>query len=86
MLGFLLMIAIIITSLPTLRRTSYNSFYYVHLVCSFWAFVALSIHTSTVFYFLLPELVLWIVDWGWRLHSSSRYIHNASVNGQGRPP
>lgn len=67
MLGFLLMVAIIITSLPALRRKSYNTFYYVHVICSFWAFVALSVHASTDFYFLLPGLVLWIVDWGWRL-------------------
>lgn len=67
MIGFLLMIAIIITSLPALRRKSYNTFYYVHVICSFWAFVALSVHASTDFYFLLPGLVLWIVDWGWRL-------------------
>lgn len=67
MLGFLLMTAIIITSLPALRRKSYNTFYYVHVICSFWAFVALSIHASTDFYFLLPGLILWIVDWGWRL-------------------
>lgn len=67
MLGFLLMIAIIITSLPALRRKSYNTFYYVHVICSFWAFVALSVHASTDFYFLLPGLILWIVDWGWRL-------------------
>lgn len=67
MVGFLLMITIIITSLPSLRRKTYNTFYNVHVICSFWAFVALSIHASTDFYFLLPGLVLWIVDWGWRL-------------------
>lgn len=66
MVGFLLMCAIIVTSLPALRRKSYNAFYYVHVICSFWAFVALSVHASTDFYFLLPGLVLWIVDWGWR--------------------
>lgn len=67
MIGFLLMIVIIITSLPALRRKSYNTFYYAHVICSFWAFVALSVHASTDFYFLLPGLILWIVDWGWRL-------------------
>lgn len=67
MLGFLLMIAIMITSLPALRRKSYNTFYYVHIICSFWVFVLLSVHASTDFYFLLPGLILWIVDWGWRL-------------------
>lgn len=67
MFGFLLMVLIIITSLPVLRRKSYNVFYYVHVISSFWVFVALSVHASTDFYFLLPGLVLWIVDWGWRL-------------------
>lgn len=56
----LLMIAIVITSLPALRRKSYNVFYYVHVICSFWVFVVLSVHASTDFYFLLPGLVLWI--------------------------
>ena len=67
MFGFLLMITILITSLPALRRKSYNAFYYVHVICSFWIFVALSVHASTDFYFLVPGLALWIVDWGWRL-------------------
>ncbi|KAH8783063.1 hypothetical protein F5883DRAFT_599431 [Diaporthe sp. PMI_573] len=67
MFGFLLRVAIIITLLPALRRKSYNIFYYVHVICSFWVFFALSVHASTDFYFLLPGLVLWIVDWGWRL-------------------
>ncbi|POS76834.1 hypothetical protein DHEL01_v204765 [Diaporthe helianthi] len=67
MFGFLLMVLIIITSLPALRRKSYNVFYYVHVIASFWVFVALSVHASTDFYFLLPGLVLWMVDWGWRL-------------------
>ncbi|KAG6364608.1 hypothetical protein INS49_006210 [Diaporthe citri] len=66
MIGFLLMVTIIITSLPALRRKSYNTFYYVHVICSFWAFVALSVHASTDFYFLLPGLILWIADWCWR--------------------
>lgn len=67
MFAFLLMILIITTSLPVLRRKSYNVFYYMHVISSFWVFVALSVHASTDFYFLLPGLVLWIVDWGWRL-------------------
>ncbi|KAG8166151.1 hypothetical protein KVR01_004703 [Diaporthe batatas] len=67
MFGFLLMALIIITSLPALRRKSYNAFYYVHVISSLWIFIALSVHASTDFYFLLPGLVLWIVDWGWRL-------------------
>lgn len=67
MIGFLLVIAIIITSLPALRRKSYNTFYYVHLMCSFWAFVVLSVHASTDFYFIFPGLILWVVAWCWRI-------------------
>lgn len=72
MIGFLLMVLIIITSLPALRRRSYNTFYYVHIICSFGVFLTLSVHASTDFYFLLPGLLLWVADWGWRLFRGER--------------
>lgn len=62
-----LMLIIVVTSLPALRRKAYNSFYYLHLAISGLVFIGASIHSSTNFYFLLPGLYLWTVDWIWRL-------------------
>ena len=61
------MVLITITALPVLRRRSYNTFYYIHLIGSVLVFFLTSIHASTDFYFLLPGLLLWALDWVWRL-------------------
>ncbi|KAK3713326.1 hypothetical protein LTR37_008518 [Vermiconidia calcicola] len=66
MLAFLLMALITITALPVVRRKSYNTFYYVHVISSSLIFILTSIHASTDFYFLVPGLLLWILDLGWR--------------------
>ncbi|KAH7024841.1 uncharacterized protein B0I36DRAFT_249881 [Microdochium trichocladiopsis] len=60
------MIIITATALPFVRRRNYNIFYYCHMICSVCIFVAACVHASTNFYFLLPGLFLWIIDWGWR--------------------
>lgn len=67
MLSFIIMLVIVITALPVLRRCSYNTFYYAHIICSACVFITASFHASTNFYFLLPGLVLWALDWAWRL-------------------
>ena len=67
MLSYLMILLIVVTSLPVVRRRSYNTFYYTHIICSSLIFVLTSIHASTDFYFLLPGLLLWILDWMYRL-------------------
>ncbi|KAJ4404329.1 hypothetical protein N0V82_010524 [Gnomoniopsis sp. IMI 355080] len=66
-ISFLFILVIVITALPTLRRRSYNTFYYLHIILSSLIFIAACIHASTDFYFLLPGLILWILDWVWRI-------------------
>jgi ferric-chelate reductase len=65
----LLMLVILFTALPVLRRRSYNTFYYAHVICSIVIFVGTCIHASTNFYFLLPGILLWLYDWYWRAFS-----------------
>ena len=67
LISLVLMLIITITALPVLRRKNYNTFYYAHLICSVIIIISASIHASTDFYFLLPGLILWIVDWAWRI-------------------
>ena len=67
MFAFVCILLITITALPILRRRSYNTFYYIHLIGSVLVFFLASVHASTDFYFLLPGLLLWILDWAWRL-------------------
>lgn len=65
--GMIAMVVIIVTALPVFRRRAYNAFYYAHIICSTLIFSSASIHASTDFYFLLPGLLLWVLDWGWRI-------------------
>ncbi|KAK0369386.1 hypothetical protein CLIM01_13250 [Colletotrichum limetticola] len=58
---------IIVTSLPWIRRTHYNFFYYTHVIFGLIIFIAACIHASTDFYLLLPGLYLWVADWTCRL-------------------
>ncbi|KAL0781865.1 hypothetical protein CaCOL14_003200 [Colletotrichum acutatum] len=58
---------IIVTSLPWIRRSHYNFFYYTHVIFGLIIFVAACIHASTDFYLLLPGLFLWVADWACRL-------------------
>lgn len=67
MVSLIAMVIIGITALPVLRRQSYQTFYYCHIIFSILIFIILSIHASTDFYFLLPGLLLWVTDWAWRL-------------------
>ncbi|KAH7144769.1 hypothetical protein DER46DRAFT_630229 [Fusarium sp. MPI-SDFR-AT-0072] len=61
--AFLPILAVLVTSLPYIRRQHYNLFYYTHIICGLIIFVASCIHASTDFYLLLPGLLLWIGDW-----------------------
>ena len=63
MVAFVLMLVITVTALPALRRRSYNTFYYTHITCNVVIFVTASIHASTDFYYLIPGLALWMLDW-----------------------
>ena len=56
----------------------YNMFYYTHIICSILFFFFTAVHASTDFYFLLPGLVLWIVDWIVRV----RWITKNGVEGK----
>lgn len=66
MVSLVIFIFIIVTSLPKLRRKSYNTFYYTHLF-SILFFILTCLHASTDFYMLLLGLSLWVMDWAIRL-------------------
>ncbi|KAK1820890.1 hypothetical protein LTR12_004761 [Friedmanniomyces endolithicus] len=68
--SFVLILVVTITALPALRRSSYNTFYFIHVVFAALILILTSIHASTNFYFLLPGLLLWLADWVWRLRHS----------------
>ncbi|RKL48193.1 hypothetical protein BFJ70_g2549 [Fusarium oxysporum] len=74
--AFLPILAVLVTSLPYIRRQHYNLFYYTHVICGIIIFVASCIHASTDFYLLLPGLLLWIGDW-------SRRVFFGETNGLG---
>ncbi|KAM0554805.1 hypothetical protein ACHAPJ_006537 [Fusarium lateritium] len=60
-------LAILITSLPWIRKRHYNLFYFSHVLLGALVLIASCLHASTNFYLLLPGLSLWIVDWIRRL-------------------
>lgn len=76
--AMLIFIVIVITSLPRYRRTMYNMFYYAHLIGSVAFLIFTAVHASTDFYFLIPGLVLWIVDWAIR----ARWLSKKGVEGK----
>lgn len=60
------MIAIVITSLPKIRRVAYNTFYYFHVIGGILFLALISFHASSDFYCILPGLLLWTYDIGVR--------------------
>ncbi|KAK3673874.1 hypothetical protein LTR78_006076 [Recurvomyces mirabilis] len=81
--AFVLLVAVTITSLPILRRKSFNTFYFVHIILVVIILVFACLHASTNFYFLLPGLLLWVADWVWRLRNSLTNKVEAVVENAG---
>ncbi|GAB7346183.1 hypothetical protein MBLNU457_4924t1 [Dothideomycetes sp. NU457] len=75
--GLVVLLVIVISSLPKFRRTSYNTFYYLHSL-SILFFILVCIHASTNFYLLIPGLFLYVLDWALRAKSLSQAV-NAEV-------
>ena len=65
-IAFILLLTIVFTALPTVRRQAYNFFYYTHILIAPLIIIGASFHASLDFYFLLPGLLLWTIDLGWR--------------------
>ena len=65
--ALLCFLVIVVTSLPKQRRVRYNVFYYTHVILGSFFSYLVCVHASTDFYFLLPGLILWLVDWATRL-------------------
>lgn len=63
----LIMLAMFFTSLPVIRRTNFNVFYFTHLL-GIVAVVVICLHASTMFYCALPGLLMWFLDWAMRLY------------------
>jgi hypothetical protein len=59
------MVLIFFTSLPMVRRKSFNIFYFAHLL-GILAVVIICLHASTMFYCTLPGLAMWLLDWSMR--------------------
>ncbi|KAK3650128.1 hypothetical protein LTR56_006403 [Elasticomyces elasticus] len=82
-LAFILILLVLITSLPALRRKAYNIFYITHVISAVLITVLTSLHASTNFYFLLPGLVLWVADWALRVQYSLRKLQDIEVENAG---
>ena len=81
--SFALLLVVTITSLPVLRRRSFNAFYFIHIIFVAVILVLTCLHASTNFYFLLPGLVLWVSDWVWRARNSLATKAEAVVENAG---
>jgi ferric-chelate reductase len=60
--ALVLVLLIVMSSVPYVRRHHYNLFYYSHVALAVVVFVASCVHANTNFYLLIPGLLLWIVD------------------------
>jgi len=81
--GIVLIPVMLITALPILRRNSYNTFYYIHVVFAVLVLVFSCIHASTNFYFVLPGLLLWVYDWSFRVQNALYYKRTIAVESAG---
>ena len=63
----LIMMAMFLTSFPSVRRKRFNLFYFTHLL-GIVAVVITCLHASTMFYCTIPGLSMWLLDWGMRFH------------------
>lgn len=62
-----IMLLIFATTLPQIRKSHFNVFYFTHLLVVV-AVIVICLHASTMFYCTAPGLVLWVVDWGMRIY------------------
>ena len=74
-----IMLLIFITTLPIIRSRHYNIFYFTHLL-SIVATIIICLHASTMLYCTSPGLMMWILDWGMRLHEL-RLSLNGKITG-----
>jgi hypothetical protein len=62
-----IMLLIFVTTLPVVRNSYFNIFYFTHLL-GIVAIVVICLHASTMFYCTSPGLVMWLLDWVMRLY------------------
>ena len=63
----ILMLAIFLSTLPTVRSKHFNLFYFTHFL-SIVIVIIICLHASTMFYCTAPGLAMWSLDWGMRLY------------------
>ncbi|USW58985.1 Putative ferric reductase transmembrane component-like domain-containing protein [Septoria linicola] len=62
----LIMVAMLFTSFPVVRRKWFNVFYFTHLF-GIVAVIIICLHASTMFYCTIPGLSMWLLDWSMRV-------------------
>ncbi|KAL8940817.1 MAG: hypothetical protein Q9216_002606 [Gyalolechia sp. 2 TL-2023] len=72
----LIMLALLITTLPAIRRKHFNVFYFTHLL-SILAVIVICLHASTMFYCIAPGLVMWLLDWSMRVYELSGKVDSS---------
>ena len=82
-ISFILILVVLITSLPAIRRRSYNAFYFIHVIFAVAILILTCLHASTNFYFLLPGIFLWVGDWIWRSFNSLRKTQDVALENAG---
>jgi ferric-chelate reductase len=81
--GIVLIPTMLVTALPIIRRKRYDTFYYIHVIFALLVTVALCLHASTNFYFILPGLLLWLYDWMLRTQNALFYKQTIQVESAG---
>ncbi|CAI6337609.1 unnamed protein product [Periconia digitata] len=71
-----MLVVILLTSIPWVRRNHYNVFYYNHVLFGILTMAGASLHASTNFYLILPGLTLYVFDrihrqWRQRIYKST---------------
>ena len=65
MFSSMIVLAMLLTSFPIVRRKHFNLFYFTHLL-GIAVVVIVCLHASTILYSTIPGLSMWLLDWSMR--------------------
>ena len=67
-------------SIPIIRKRYFEIFYYSHRILSLLIIIASSLHYMSFFYYILPSMILYIIDLATRIYYTNTSIYSKLQN------